>query len=134
MSTSRAGVLWARLDDAERRPECSDPKATWHRYGIRVIYRAAPDARPRAAVQTTGVTGSRPAKWAARLARTRSAMARRVSTVAPRLLRCGRDRLGGGFPNAGYEPHPSCGDCPLTGAGQKKRPKYPEKSLPDNNS
>ena len=51
-----------------------------------------------------------------------------------RLLRCGRDRLGGGFPNAGYEPHPSCGDCPLTGAGQKKRPKYPEKSLPDNNS
>src|SRR6202008_4501030 len=26
----------------------------------------------------------------------------------------GRDRLGGGFPNAGYEPHPSCGDCPLT--------------------
>jgi len=20
----------------------------------------------------------------------------------------------GGFPNAGYEPHPSCGDCPLT--------------------
>ena len=45
MSTSRAGVLWARLDDAERRPECSDPKATWHRYGIRVIHRAAPDAR-----------------------------------------------------------------------------------------
>jgi hypothetical protein len=35
-----------------------------------------------AIVQTTGVTGSRPAKWAARLARTRSAMARRVSTVA----------------------------------------------------
>jgi hypothetical protein len=30
------------------------------------------------------------------------------------LLRCGRDRLGGGFPNAGCEPHPSCGDCPLT--------------------
>ena len=30
------------------------------------------------------------------------------------LLRCGRDRLGRGFPNAGYEPHPSCGDCPLT--------------------
>ena len=24
-----------------------------------------------------------------------------------RLLRCGRDRSGGGFPNAGYEPHPS---------------------------
>ena len=22
--------------------------------------------------------------------------------------------LGRGFPNAGYEPHPSCGDCPLT--------------------
>jgi len=31
-----------------------------------------------------------------------------------RLLRCGRDRSGGGFPNAGYELHPSCGDCPLT--------------------
>src|SRR5215471_6801084 len=53
-----------------------------------------------------------------------------------RLLRCGRDRSGGGFPNAGYEPHPSCDDCSLTalGAGQKERPKYPEKSLPDNNS
>jgi len=23
-----------------------------------------------------------------------------------RLSRCGRDRSGGGFPNAGYEPHP----------------------------
>jgi hypothetical protein len=31
-----------------------------------------------------------------------------------RLLRRGRDRSGGRFPNAGYEPHPSCGDCPLT--------------------
>jgi hypothetical protein len=31
-----------------------------------------------------------------------------------RLLQCGRDRSGGGFPNAGYEPHPSCGDCPVT--------------------
>jgi hypothetical protein len=31
-----------------------------------------------------------------------------------RLLRCGCDRSDGGFPNAGYEPHPSCGDCPLT--------------------
>ena len=28
-----------------------------------------------------------------------------------RLLRCGRDRSDGGFPNAGYEPHPSCGDA-----------------------
>jgi hypothetical protein len=31
-----------------------------------------------------------------------------------RLLRCGRDRSGGWFPNAGYEPHPSCNDCSLT--------------------
>ena len=46
-----------------------------------------------------------------------------------RLLRCGRDRSGGGFPNAGYEPHPSCGDCPLTARSRpKERPKYPEKS------
>jgi len=52
-----------------------------------------------------------------------------------RLLRCGRDRSGGGFLNAGYEPYPSCGDRPLTARSQQKeRPKYPEKSLPDNNS
>src|ERR1700741_1460158 len=36
------------------------------------------------------------------------------------LLRCGRDRLGGRFPNAGYEPHPSCGDCPLTARSRAK--------------
>ena len=51
-----------------------------------------------------------------------------------RLLRCRRDRSAAAFPNAGYEPHPLCGDCPLPlVAGQKERPKYPEKSLPDNN-
>jgi|SRR6516164_1687545 len=53
-----------------------------------------------------------------------------------RLLRCGRDRSGGGFPSAGYEPvsrHAAIVPSPL-GAGQKERPKYPEKSLPDNNS
>ena len=38
-----------------------------------------------------------------------------------RLLRCGRDRSGGGFPNAGYEPHPSCGDCPLTARSRAKK-------------
>ena len=38
-----------------------------------------------------------------------------------RLLRCARDRSGGGFPNAGYEPHPSCGDCPLTARSRPKR-------------
>ena len=38
-----------------------------------------------------------------------------------RLLRCGRDRPGGGFPNAGYEPHPSCGDCPLTRSEPAKK-------------
>ena len=32
----------------------------------------------------------------------------------PQSAQGGRDRSGGGFPNAGYEPHPSCGDCPLT--------------------
>ena len=37
------------------------------------------------------------------------------------LLRCGRDRLGGGFPNAGYEPHPSCDDCSLTARIRPKR-------------
>ena len=37
--------------------------------------------------------------------------------------RCGRDRSGGGFPNADYEPHPSCSDCPLTTRnGPKERP------------
>ena len=38
-----------------------------------------------------------------------------------RLLRCGRDRSGGGFPNAGYEPHPSCNDCSLTARSRPKR-------------
>jgi hypothetical protein len=38
-----------------------------------------------------------------------------------RLLRCSGDRSGGGFPNAGYEPHPSCGDCPLTARSRPKR-------------
>src|SRR5215472_14554061 len=38
-----------------------------------------------------------------------------------RLLRCGRNRSGGGFPNAGYEPHPSCGNCPLTSRSRPKR-------------
>ena len=38
-----------------------------------------------------------------------------------RLLRRGRDRSGGRFPNAGYEPHPSCGDCPLTARSRPKR-------------
>jgi len=38
-----------------------------------------------------------------------------------RLLRCGRDRSGGGLPNAGYEPHQSCGDCPLTGSEPAKK-------------
>ena|SRR6516162_1708814 len=28
---------------------------------------------------------------------------------------------GGGFPNAGYEPHPSCDDCPLTARSRPKR-------------
>ena len=32
----------------------------------------------------------------------------------------GRDRSGGGFPNADYEPHPSCGDCPLTARSRPK--------------
>jgi hypothetical protein len=32
----------------------------------------------------------------------------------PQSAQRGRDRSGGGFLNAGYEPHPSCGDCPLT--------------------
>src|SRR6516165_9139611 len=42
-----------------------------------------------------------------------------------RLLRCGRDRSGGGFPNAGYEPPPLCGDCPSTARSRpKERPKY----------
>jgi hypothetical protein len=44
-----------------------------------------------------------------------------------------RDRSGVGFPNAGYEPHPSCGDFGSEPA-KKERPKYPEKSLSDNNS
>ena len=38
-----------------------------------------------------------------------------------RLLRCGRDRPGGGFPNARYEPHASCGDCPLTARSRGKK-------------
>ena len=38
-----------------------------------------------------------------------------------RLLRCGRDRSGGGFSNAGYEPHPSCDDCSLTARSRPKR-------------
>ena len=38
-----------------------------------------------------------------------------------RLLRCGRDRPGGGFPNARYEPHASCGDCPLTARSRAKK-------------
>ena len=32
----------------------------------------------------------------------------------------GRDCSGGGFPNAGYEPHPSCGDCLLTARSRPK--------------
>jgi hypothetical protein len=56
---------------------------------------------------------------------------RRVSPVVTMRSRS----LGGGSPNAGDEPHPSCNDCSLTvRAGQKERPKHPEKSLPDNNS
>jgi hypothetical protein len=38
-----------------------------------------------------------------------------------RLLGCGRNRSDGGFPNAGYEPHPSCGDCPVTARSRPKR-------------
>jgi len=37
-----------------------------------------------------------------------------------RLSRCGRDRSEGGFPNAGYEPHPSCGDRSLTARSRPK--------------
>jgi hypothetical protein len=48
--------------------------------------------------------------------------------TAGRLLR-GRDRSGGGFPNADYEPHPSCGDCPLTARSQPKRA---AKNIPKN--
>ena len=53
-----------------------------------------------------------------------------------RLSRCGRDRSDGGFPNAGYEPASVMRRLSLNrpAAGQKERPKYPEKSLPDNNS
>ena len=43
-----------------------------------------------------------------------------------RLLRCGRDRSGGGFPNAGYEPHPLCGDCPLTAPAKKSGQDIPK--------
>ena len=38
-----------------------------------------------------------------------------------RLSRCGRDRSGGGFPNAGYEPHLSYGDCPLAASEPAKK-------------
>src|SRR5215472_16028579 len=41
-----------------------------------------------------------------------------------RLLRCDRERSGGGFSNAGYEPHPSCGDCPLTGSAIVVRQRF----------
>jgi len=46
-------------------------------------------------------------------------------------------RAGAAGPdNAGYEPHPSCGDCPLTGSEPAKKTgqHIPKKSLPDNNS
>src|SRR6516225_6037100 len=35
--------------------------------------------------------------------------------------RCGSRQLGRRCPNAGYEPHPSCGDCPLTGSEPAKK-------------
>src|SRR6516165_10174513 len=38
----------------------------------------------------------------------------------------GRDRSGGGFPNAGYEPHPLCGDCPLTAPAKKSGQDIPK--------
>src|ERR1700739_874863 len=37
-----------------------------------------------------------------------------------RRLLGGRDRSDGGFPNAGYEPHPLCGDRPLTARSRPK--------------
>jgi hypothetical protein len=51
-----------------------------------------------------------------------------------RLLRCGRDRSGGGFPNAGYEPHPLCGDCPLTAPAKKSGQDIPKNRCRTNNS
>ena len=44
-----------------------------------------------------------------------------LETAGPGCYECGRDRSGGGFPNAGYEPHPSRGDCPLTARSRPKR-------------
>jgi hypothetical protein len=44
-----------------------------------------------------------------------------LETAGHRLLRCGRDHSGGGFPNAGYEPHPSCDDRSLTARSRPKR-------------
>ena len=50
------------------------------------------------------------------------------------VVTCGPDRSDGGFPNAGYEPASVMRRLSFNplGAGQKERPKYPEKSLPDN--
>src|SRR5215471_21383406 len=44
----------------------------------------------------------------------------RLETAGPGCYES-RDRSGGGFPNAGYDPHPSCHDCSLTARSRPKR-------------
>ena len=56
----------------------------------------------------------------------------RAGNGCARWLRCGRDRSGGEFPSAGYEPASVMRRLSLSRS--EPRPKYPEKSLPDNNT
>src|SRR5215469_2259658 len=44
-----------------------------------------------------------------------------LKTAGPGCYGCCRDRSGGGFPNAGYEPHPSCDDCSLNRSEPAKK-------------
>src|SRR5215831_5774954 len=60
---------------------------------------------------------------------------RRAGNDWPRLLRRGRDRSGGGFRILYVQVFGRCNDEPATRLepAETERPKYPEKSLPDNN-
>jgi hypothetical protein len=66
---------------------------------------------------------------------TDSTSAQHFWTGGPAVVTMRSRSLGRRVSECWYEPHPSCGDCPVTARSRPKRAaKYPEESLPDNRS
>jgi hypothetical protein len=77
-----------------------------------------------------------PVFWPAPTSSSATLLVGRAGNGWARLLRCGRDRSGGGFPNARYEPASVMRRLSLNRSepDEKSGQNIPKKSLPDNNS